>query len=121
MPQTATKTDGTDVQKRPKIGIPAYRVVRQKESDKSLIFEVDYPEILVEDGVIQKPKYRLMSTFEQRKEPVDERYQYLLIGGQPFEVIGFKIPSAAIKFLGDSKEDRKLFEQWDDERRQYRV
>jgi splicing factor 3A subunit 2 len=39
-----------------------------------------------------------MSTYEQKKEPIDSRYQYLLVAGEPYETIAFKIPSAPIDF-----------------------
>ena len=34
-----------------------------------------------------------MSTFEQRQEAPDPKYRYLLFAAEPYETIGFKIPS----------------------------
>lgn len=65
-----------------KIGVPGYRVIRQKDPKtniKSLLFEIDLPEILKKSDLepqndkknVEKscdllcPKYRIMSTFEQ--------------------------------------------------------
>lgn len=45
-------------------------------------WQVEYPE--VEDGVA--PRHRFMSSFEQRKETTDRKYQYLLFNAAPYEV-----------------------------------
>ena len=58
-----------------------------------------------------------MSTYEQQQEPVDEKYQYLLIAAEPYQVIAFKVPSAPIKFINKSD----LFTQWDNQAKQYRI
>jgi splicing factor 3A subunit 2 len=49
-----------------------------------------------------------MSTYEQQKEPVDPRYQYILFAAHPYETIAFKIPSNKVDF-GTGK----FMEQWD--------
>ena len=49
--------------------------------------QVDYPEIV--DGVI--PRHRFMSAYEQRVEPPDRQWQYLLFAAEPYETIGFKV------------------------------
>lgn len=43
-----------------------------------------------------------MSCYEQKVEPRDDRYQYLLFAAKPYETIGFKIPNIPI----DKKEGR---------------
>ena len=48
------------------------------------------------------PKYRIMSTYEQRKEDIDDKYQYLLFAAEPYETIGFKIPSLKVDY-GEGK------------------
>ena len=57
-----------------KIGQPGYKVIKQKDPDsnqKSLLFEIEYPEILTKI----KPKYRIMSSFQQRVEkPPDPKF-----------------------------------------------
>ena len=57
-----------------KIGRPGYRVTRQMDSDtkqRSLLFQVDYPEI--EEGL--QPRHRFMSAYEQRVEAPDKAWQ----------------------------------------------
>ena len=49
--------------------------------------QVDYPEIV--DGVV--PRHRFMSAYEQRVEPPDRQWQYLLFAAEPYETIAFKV------------------------------
>jgi splicing factor 3A subunit 2 len=98
-----------------KIGRPGYRVTKQKDPEtnqKSLLFEVDYPEI--DQGL--KPRHRIMSCYEQNREPVDDRYQYVLFAADPYEVIAFKVPSMGI----DSSEG-KYYCHWDEIKKIYTV
>ena len=37
------------------------------------------------------PKHRFMSAYEQRVEPPDKAWQYLLVAAEPYETIGFKV------------------------------
>ncbi len=37
------------------------------------------------------PKHRFMSAYEQRIEPPDRRWQYLLFAAEPYETIAFKV------------------------------
>lgn len=55
--------------------------------------QVEYPEI--EEAA--KPRHRFMSAFEQKKEPCDRKYQYLLFAAEPYEVISFKVPNMEIE------------------------
>ena len=54
---------------------------------------MEYPEI--EEGT--KPRHRFMSAFEQKKEPCDRKYQYLMFAAEPYEVISFKVPNMDIE------------------------
>lgn len=54
------------------------------------MFKVDYPEIV--DGVV--PRHRFMSAYEQRVEPPDRQWQYLLFAAEPYETIAFKVRCA---------------------------
>ena len=57
-----------------RIGRPGYRVVKQRDpvtGARSLLFEVDYPEI--EEGL--QPRHRFMSAYEQRVEAPDRNWQ----------------------------------------------
>ena len=51
------------------------------------LLQVDYPEIV--DGVL--PRHRFMSAYEQRVEPPDRQWQYLLFAAEPYETIAFKV------------------------------
>ena len=49
--------------------------------------QIDYPEIA--DGI--RPRHRFMSAYEQRMEPPDRQWQYLLFAAEPYETIAFKV------------------------------
>ena len=69
---------------------PPPPVTKQRDpvnGQQSLFFQVDYPEIV--DGI--KPRHRFMSAYEQRLEPPDRQWQYLLFAAEPYETIGFKV------------------------------
>ena len=96
-----------------RIGQPAYRFVKQKDPETnqySILFQLDYPEI--EDDMV--PRYRFMSSFEQKIEPPNENIQYLLFGADPYNTIAFKIPNKGI-----DQEDGKLFYHWDEDKKQF--
>lgn len=90
-----------------KIGRPGYKVTKSRDmatKQRMLAFEIDYPE--ADDGV--QPRHRFMSAYEQRVEPPDKQYQYLLFACDPYETIAFKIPNHDI----DKSPDR-FFTNWD--------
>lgn len=90
-----------------KIGRPGYRVTKQFDQEtrqRSLLFQIEYPEI--EEG--SKPRHRFMSSYEQRIQGWDKRYQYLLFAAEPYEIIAFKVPSTEI-----DKVSNKFFTHWD--------
>lgn len=94
--QPAPEKARVDIKKFVKIGRPGYRVNKQKDADsgqQSLLFQVDYPEIV--DGVV--PRHRFMSAYEQKMEPPDRKWQYLLFAAEPYETIGFKVPSREVE------------------------
>ncbi|RLN38802.1 splicing factor 3A subunit 2 [Panicum miliaceum] len=96
-----------------KIGRPGYTVTKQYDPDTkqhSFLFEIGYPEI--EDNT--KPRHRFMSSYEQKVETWDKRYQYLLFAAEPYEIIGFKIPSTEIDKSAD-----KFFSYWDPDKKEY--
>ena len=75
--QPAPQRAGVEVKKFVKIGRPGYRVTKQRDPEngqQSLLFEVDYPEIA--EGIV--PRHRFMSAYEQKVEPPDRKWQYLL-------------------------------------------
>lgn len=97
-----------------KIGRPGYRVTKQFDpqlKSRSLLFQIEYPEI--EHG--GQPRHRFMSTYEQRKEATDKRYQYILFAAEPYEVIAFKIPVLDV----DKGQGDRLFSHWDPDAKVY--
>ncbi|KAL8039581.1 hypothetical protein ABFX02_10G045600 [Erythranthe guttata] len=95
------------LKKNVKIGRPGYRVTKQFDPEtkqRSLLFQIEYPEI--EDNT--KPRHRFMSSFEQKLQPFDKRYQFLLFAAEPYEIISFKVPSTEI-----DKSTPKFFSHWD--------
>ena len=38
-----------------------------------------------------RPRHRFMSAYEQRVEPPDRQWQYLLFAAEPYETIAFKV------------------------------
>ncbi|KAG6596500.1 Splicing factor 3A subunit 2, partial [Cucurbita argyrosperma subsp. sororia] len=86
-----------------------------KEADTrslTLILDIEYPEI--ED--LAKPRHRFMSSYEQRVQPFDKRYQYLLFAAEPYEIIAFKVPSTEI-----DKSTPKFFSHWDPDSKMFTV
>ena len=82
-----------------RIGRPGYKVTKEREpstGQKALLFEIDYPAI--EKGIM--PKYRFMSAYEQKVEPPDADFQYLLVAAEPYETIAFKVPNLEIEQTG---------------------
>jgi splicing factor 3A subunit 2 len=80
--------------KLPKIGDPAFSIYRTKNPSGSLsvLFELTYDQIRKNTA----PKYRIMSTFEQKIEPPDPRYQFVVFAAQPYTTVAFKIPNMPI-------------------------
>ena len=99
------------VRKSVKIGRPGYKVTKQRDPEtgqRSLEFEVKYPEI--DEGV--RPRHRFMGAFEQRVAPPSKDHQYLLFAADPYETIGFCIPSLPVdkhKFRADWDLESKTF------------
>ena len=55
-----------------------------------------------------------MSSYEQKVEQPDDKYQYLCFAAEPYETIAFKIPNLEIDFT-----EGKYFDAWDKEKRKY--
>lgn len=73
-----------------KIGRPGYRVTKQFDPatrQRSLLFQLEYPEV-VDPRVA--PRHRFMSSYEQKVEPWDKRYQYVLFAAEPYETVAFR-------------------------------
>ncbi len=48
-----------------------------------------------------------MSSYEQRKEAWDKKFQYLLFAAEPYEVVSFKVPNIEI-----DKDGERFFSHW---------
>ncbi|KAI5092754.1 splicing factor 3A subunit 2 [Silurus meridionalis] len=111
--QPAPEKVKVEVRKFVKIGRPGYKVTKQRDSEtgqQSLLFQIDYPEIAEGIG----PRHRFMSAYEQRIEPPDRRWQYLLLAAEPYETIAFKVPSREI-----DKSESRFWTHWNRETKQF--
>nr|XP_021560955.1 splicing factor 3A subunit 2 [Neomonachus schauinslandi]XP_021560956.1 splicing factor 3A subunit 2 [Neomonachus schauinslandi]XP_021560957.1 splicing factor 3A subunit 2 [Neomonachus schauinslandi] len=111
--QPAPEKVKVEVKKFVKIGRPGYKVTKQRDTEmgqQSLLFQIDYPEIA--EGIM--PRHRFMSAYEQRIEPPDRRWQYLLMAAEPYETIAFKVPSREI-----DKAEGKFWTHWNRETKQF--
>merc|ERR1712018_963148 len=104
---------GVDIKKFVKIGPPGYRGYKTEDAEngqQSLMFEIDYPEIA--EGVA--PRHRFMSAYEQKIEPPDRKWQYLLFAAEPYETISFKVPSREV-----DKSENKFWSLWNRETKEF--
>ncbi|XP_030074683.1 splicing factor 3A subunit 2 [Microcaecilia unicolor] len=111
--QPAPEKVKVEVKKFVKIGRPGYKVTKQRDQEmgqQSLLFQIDYPEI----AETIMPRHRFMSAYEQRIEPPDRRWQYLLMAAEPYETIAFKVPSREI-----DKAETKFWTHWNRETKQF--
>jgi len=112
--QPAPEKARVDIKKFVKIGRPGYRVTKQRDPEsgqQSLLFEIDYPEI-AGDSVV--PRHRFMSAYEQKIEPPDKKWQYLLFAAEPYETIAFKIPSREV-----DKSENKFWSLWNKDTKEF--
>jgi len=96
-----------------KIGRPGYKVTKERDvhsGQQALLFQIDYPEI--SEGTA--PRHRFMSAYEQKVEPPDKRWQYLLFAAEPYETIAFKIPSREV-----DKNESKFWTLWNKDTKQF--
>uniref|UniRef100_A0A914WNC2 Splicing factor 3A subunit 2 n=1 Tax=Plectus sambesii TaxID=2011161 RepID=A0A914WNC2_9BILA len=96
-----------------KIGRPGYKVTKERDGQtgqQALLFQIDYPEIA--EGTA--PRHRFMSAYEQKVEPPDKRWQYLLFAAEPYETIAFKIPSREV-----DKSESKFWTLWNKDTKQF--
>lgn len=104
------------VRRTVKIGRPGYKVTKQWDPEtesRSLLFQIEYPEI--ETG--ERPRHRFMSAIEQKKEPTNWKYQYLLFAAEPYETICFKIPNWEV----DKNKKDYFYNYWDPDAKVYSV
>lgn len=93
-----------------KIGRPGYNIKKIRDPSTNrlgLLFQIQLPEIA--PGV--KPVKRFMSSFEQRKEPINRAIQYFMVAAEPYETIAFAIPAREIVDVEEDPES--TWEFWD--------
>jgi splicing factor 3A subunit 2 len=117
-----------------KIGRPGYRVTKVRDIDtgkEGMMVQVHLPQ--VKPDVL--PRRRFMSAWEQRKEPPNKAYQYLIVcvfflslatscsfeskvAAEPYETIAFRIPAREIE---DESDDAGYWNwsHWDPDTKQY--
>jgi len=98
-----------------KIGRPGYKVTKicdPATRQLGLFFQVQYPEI--KTGVV--PRHRFMSAYEQKIEPPNRAYQYLLIAAEPYEIIAYRVQNREVEKVGD-----KFWAHWDPDARIYTI
>ncbi|KAJ3204403.1 hypothetical protein HDU83_003827 [Entophlyctis luteolus] len=96
-----------------KIGRPGYKITKIRDPETrqlGLLFQIQYPQI---DANI-KPRHRFMSAFEQRVEPAQRQFQYLIIAAAPYESIAFKVQSKEI-----DRAEGRFWTYWDVDARQF--
>ncbi|KAF5323428.1 hypothetical protein D9611_005733 [Ephemerocybe angulata] len=100
-----------------KIGRPGYRVTKVRDPDtgkEGMMVQVHLPQIKAD--VI--PRRRFMSAWEQKREPPNKAYQYLIVAAEPYETIAFRIPAREIE---DEADDAGYWNwsHWDPDTKQY--
>jgi splicing factor 3A subunit 2 len=100
-----------------KIGRPGYRVTKVRDRDtgkEGMMVQVHLPQI--KPDVI--PRRRFMSAWEQKREPPNKAYQYLIVAAEPYETISFRIPAREIE---DETDDAGYWNwsHWDPDTKQY--
>lgn len=94
-----------------KIGKPGYKIVKIRDvgtMDVGLLITIKYPELKAGE----EPLYRFMSFFEQQVDTDPTGWQYLVVHGEPYENVGFKIPS---------KEITSNWAYWDEDLKEYYI
>ena len=114
LPAPLPATSAAAARRGVRIGRPGYRVLKTEAgatgpgSLRTLRFDIEYPEI--EEGL--QPRHRFMSAYEQRLEPPDRAWMYLLFAAAPYETIAFKLPSLEVV-----RDASQFYTNWDAERK----
>jgi len=96
-----------------KIGQPGYKITKMRDPvtrQPGMLFQLQFPQIT--RGI--KPRFRFMSTWEQKVEAADKRFQYLIVAAEPYESVAFKIQSREV-----DRREGKLWTHWDPDTKQY--
>jgi len=100
-----------------KIGRPGYRVTKirdKEEGNEGMMVQIHLPQI--KPGVV--PYKRYMSAYEQKREPPNKAYQYLIVAAEPYESVAFRIPSRKIE-EEDEYESGWNWSYWDPDTKQF--
>jgi len=119
-----------------KIGKPGYRVTKVRHridydaygnivprgdptsvtsiAKEGLLVQVHLPHI--KEGV--KPRKRVMSAWEQKKEQANRTYQYLIVAAEPYETVAFRIPAREIESELDDDSEWN-WSRWDPDTKEY--
>lgn len=92
-----------------KIGRPGYKIVKIRDPVTKYLglrVQVHYPTPFAPS--LPRPLTRLMSAFEQRQEPPNKLFQYLLIAAPMYETVALKVPA---------KEINESWSYWDEDTR----
>ncbi|KAG5458163.1 MAG: hypothetical protein BJ554DRAFT_1667, partial [Olpidium bornovanus] len=98
-----------------KIGRPGYKVTKVRDPitrQVGLLFQIQYPELNVVDA--GRPRHRFMSAYEQKVEPANRSWQYLIFAAEPYENVAFKIQSREI-----DKSEGRFWMHWDPDSKQF--
>lgn len=96
-----------------KIGRPGYRIAKVRDPLTrylGLFFQIHFPDIRADE----QPRHRFMSAFEQRQEPPNKLYQYLIVAAEPYETVAFRIPAREL-----DRSEGRYFAHWDVDSRIY--
>lgn len=108
------QTQPINTPRTPKIGRPGYKTIKIKDPSNSLnygyLIQIQYPEIIPDTF----PSFRFISSFEQKIEPPNKNYQYVVFVAEPYENIAFKISSNPI-----DQEGEYFIEYWDTVSKQF--
>ncbi|TFL06396.1 hypothetical protein BDV98DRAFT_600449 [Pterulicium gracile] len=100
-----------------KIGKPGYRVTKVRDNataKEGMMVQIHLPQI--KEDVM--PMRRFMSAWEQKREPPNKAYQYLIVAAEPYETVAFRVPSREIE---DETDDAGYWNwsHWDPDTKQY--
>jgi len=71
---------------------------------RGVLIQIQFPQIARDT----KPRYRFMSTWEQKVEAQDKRFQYLVVAAEPYESVAFKFQNLQV----DNREG-KVWSHWE--------
>jgi splicing factor 3A subunit 2 len=109
----------TNLPRPPRIGRPQFTVKKVRDPltrYPGFLIHLHYPNILPQPGLTASPAtcrpfHRFMSAFEQRLEAPNKNYQYLLVAGEPYDTVAFKVPNKEL--YKEEGPENLVFSHWD--------